>query len=89
MSAIGRASLVTDLIAAGSLNLQADGFYTLTIDNTNGDVLSVQPDGSFQPRPKGTAGPYEKAGLNGNTLVYCPEGKTVYALPFFEKVPNV
>lgn len=89
MSAIGQTSIVTDAIPAGTLNLQPDGFYTLTINATTGEVLSVQPGGTFQTRPKGTAGPYERCGLNGNALVFCPEGKTIYVLPFFEFVPNV
>lgn len=89
MSAIGKNALVAGVIPAGSLNLQPGGFYTLTINGTTGEVLSVQPDGSFQTRPKGTAGPYECCGLNGNSLVYCPDGAHIYAFPYFESVPNV
>lgn len=89
MSAIGKTSVVLDAIPAGSLNDLGNGFYSLTINATTGDVLSVQPDGTFQTRPKGTAGPYEQAGLNGTFLVYCPDGAHVYALPWFERVPNV
>lgn len=89
MSAIGKTSIVTDALAAGALNAQPDGFYTLTINASTGDVLSVQPDGEFQTRPKGTAGPYERCGLNGNALVYCPVGQAIYVLPYFASVPNV
>ncbi len=39
-----------------------------------GDVLSVQPDGSFQTRPAGTAGPFERAVIQGTGLVYRPLG---------------
>ena len=37
-----------------------------------GDVLSVQPDGSFQTRPAGTEGPFERAVIQGTGLVYRP-----------------
>lgn len=91
MSAIGKTNVLppSSLQAAGSLNPQSNGFFTLTISNTDGAVLSVQPDGSWQTRPAGTAGPYELCGLNGNTLVYCPDGKNIYTVPFYASVPNV
>lgn len=89
MSAIGTTSIVADLIPAGTLNPQPDGSVTLTINASTEEVLSVQPDGSFQTRPKGTAGAYERANLAGNVLVYCPDGKRPYAFPFFPDCPNV
>lgn len=63
-----------------SINSQSDGSVTLTIDDA-GNVLSVQPDGSFQTRPKGTAGAYEKARISGNFVIYKPADKSyVFAL---------
>lgn len=91
MSAIGTVPLFdpTKISPSGTLNPQAGGLYTLTINGSNGDVLSVQPDGTWQPRPAGTAGPYELCGLNGNSLVYCPVGTSKFVYPYFASVPNV
>ena len=80
---------ISNWVIASSLNPQPDGTVTLTINPSNGDVLSVQVDGSWQTRPRGTAGPYEKAGINGNILVYCPDDNHIYPYLFLETVPNV
>ena len=78
---------------AAQLN-QVSGGYTLTAWWPNsfrreqgepsqpGDVLSVTPEGSFQVRPPGTAGPWEVCQISGVTLLYNPEGagKPVYWL---------
>lgn len=40
----------------------------------DGDVLSVQPDGTFQGRVAGTAGVWEKARREGVVLIYSPDG---------------
>lgn len=89
MSAIGKKPVVTAVIPAGALNPQPNGTVTLTINNTTMEVLSVQPDGSFETRPPGTTGAYEIAYVNGNTLVYCPDGQHVYVFPYFKDCPNV
>lgn len=52
----------------GSLN--PDG----TVSLPSGEVLSVQPDGSYQARPPGTAGPWETAQRAGDKLVYTSGG---------------
>lgn len=52
----------------GTLN--ADG----TVSLPSGEVLSVQPDGSYQTRPQGTAGEYEVAQRVGDKLVFTPGG---------------
>ena len=44
----------------------------VTIANADGTVVSVQPDGSIESRPAGTAGDYEVATLNGLTVAYQP-----------------
>ncbi len=45
-------------------------------------VLSVQPDGRYETRPHGTAGPYELAQQSGDRLVYGPyTGGVVYVVP--------
>ena len=58
-----------------------------TLAQTDGQVLSCQPDGTFQLRPKGTAGAYELVALNGNVAVYNPAG-TPFAFMFLSSVPN-
>lgn len=50
-------------------------------------VLSVQPDGTIQTRPHGTAGPYERAVLTGDRLVY-ESGGHYYLLPYAAEGPN-
>lgn len=54
----------------GSIN-HVDG--GVTISTADGAVLSVQPDGSYQTRPAGTAGPYELAQQAGDKLIYSPD----------------
>jgi hypothetical protein len=41
----------------------------------SGEVLSVQPDGSYQTRPAGTAGEYEVAERAGTDLIFRPGGQ--------------
>lgn len=73
-------------VVAAQLNAVPGG-YTLTAPFPNaftreggkdpsqaGDVLSVQPDGSLQTRPKGTAGAWEICTISGITLLYNPLG---------------
>ena len=75
------------VVLSGALNPQANGLVTLTINNATQEVLSVQPDGTWQTRPKGTAGPFELAAVNGNALVYNPNGQPL-AYAYFVTVPN-
>ena len=53
-----------------------------------GDVLSVQPDGSLQTRPAGTAGNYERAVVTSAGLVYRPVGQWAYLVPLAQEWPN-
>ena len=50
---------------------------TLTADPTTGEVWSVQPDGSLQKRPKGTAGGYEMGILDGQ--VWSVQPSAIYS----------
>ncbi len=50
-------------------------------------VLSVQNDGSIQTRPHGTAGPWERALLKGDRLIYESGGK-FFLLPYAPESPN-
>lgn len=51
-----------------------------TLANLDGLVLSVQPDGSYQTRPAGTAGPWEVAEVAGDKRVYTVNGTTFVVL---------
>jgi hypothetical protein len=50
----------------------------------------VQPDGTIETRPAGSAGPYETAMLQVDRLVYAPTGTggAVYLLPYVGVIPN-
>lgn len=71
-----------------------DGDYvTVTYPMGADTVLSVQPpDGVFETRPAGTAGPYElglrQAGLG--RIVYAPQGSDgpTFVLPYSDAIPN-
>lgn len=58
--------------------------------SVDGDVLSVQPDGSLQTRPAGTAGPFERAVVTTAGLVYRPKGYegSAYLMPLANDWPN-
>lgn len=90
-------------IHSKQLTAQPDGSVTVSIlDPTGilcrnpdrpaivGDVYSMQPDGSMQARPAGTAGPWELARVNGNALAFAPQGKDgpAYIMPFMLSIPN-
>ena len=65
---------------------QPNGFYTAV--RKDGTVDSVQPDGTLQTRPAGTAGPYELCSVSGSFRFYCPRGDHIYGLPYAGAVPN-
>lgn len=52
-------------------------------DDTSGFVVSIQPDGRFDTRPNGTAGPWEQCAKDGslNVVTYSGTG-TVYKVPY-------
>jgi hypothetical protein len=64
---------------------------TVTYPAGASTVLSVQPDGTLETRPAGSAGPYETALLKVDRLVYAPIGDAgpVYLLPYSDEIPNV
>ena len=70
-----------------------------TLENLDGTVRSLNPahndpvDGSYGPyhwetRTPGTAGGYERIGINGNVVVYNPTGREAVAFPFLPTVPH-
>lgn len=78
---------------AAVLNPQPNGQYTYTLPWPNsyvrqdgtpsqqGDVCSVQPNGTIQARPIGTALSWELCSLQGVALVFTGAGNTVILLP--------
>lgn len=56
----------------------------------DGDVLSVQPDGTLQTRPAGTAGPFERAVVSTVGLIYRPKGYegAAWIYPLVSDWPN-
>lgn len=63
---------VVEAISASQLNQQPNGQFTVTYPLGATTVLSVQPDGTIQTRPQGTAGPYEVCSSDGSKLTYAP-----------------
>jgi hypothetical protein len=56
-----------------------------------GDVLSCQPDGTLQSRPKDTSGAYERLVTSGTLAVFRPDGARgrTFAVGYYAgKTPN-
>lgn len=71
--------------ALGDLIPQGGTRYTVNWPHGATTVLSVQPDGSYQTRPQGTAGAYEVCQKSGDKLVFSPRSDgTVYVVPIIE-----
>lgn len=79
-----------EAIHAQQLNDVGGGNFTVTYPSNADTVLSVQPDGSIQTRPHGTAGPYELCRINGGFVAFRPAGvkASAYILPFAQDCPN-
>lgn len=74
--------VTANLFVSDDLLTFDNGTYRPCID---GDVLSVQPDGTLQGRIKGTNGPYELATVTTKGLLYDPlEGKAQYLIPYVD-----
>jgi hypothetical protein len=50
------------------------------LQQEDGSILSVQPDGRIETRPSGTDGPYEWCLVTGSAVVYAPD--TAHSYPF-------
>ena len=84
--AIG-AEPLTPLVEIDHLASQPGGQVTAVF--ADGSVLSVQPDGTQQKRPAGTAGPYELAKVSGTVIVYRPIPGKVFVFALETALPNV
>ncbi len=60
-----------------------------TLANLDGTVRSCQPDGTWQARPAGTAGPFELRVIDGNVAVYNPTGTQPICFAYVAAVPNI
>lgn len=63
-----------------------DGSVSKTRPCIDGDVLSIDPNGTMGGRPMGTSGPYEVAKKTSKGLLYSPlghEGKS-FLVPYAE-----
>ena len=69
MIAIGSTPLFTIIIADRLDDVGNGEVLAVKLDGT---VLSVQPDGTIETRPAGAKGPYERATVIGNMVVYRP-----------------
>ncbi len=82
-----------DVVAIGPhqiTRLDGDELVTVTYPAGTTTVLSVQPDGTIETRPAGANGPYERAILKSDRLVYAPVGPAgqVYLVPYADQLPN-
>ena len=70
--------------------LDGDALVTVTYPAGTTTVLSVQPDGRIETRPAGANGPYERAVLKSDRLIYAPVGPAgaVYLVPYADTLPN-
>jgi len=64
---------------------------TVTYPVGSDTVLSAQPDGTWQLVPFGTTGPYERAIVKPDRLVFAPLGPEGFAfvVPYTDVIPNV
>jgi len=75
MSYVGLANV--DALVTMTIKDIGGGYMTLSYPD--GNVLSVQPDGSNQTRPAGTDGPFEACRMVGDNLVlYDGRGDPLY-----------
>jgi hypothetical protein len=81
-----------DVVAIGpnQINRLDDALVTVTYPAGTTTVMSVQPDGTIETRPQGSNGPYERALLGSDRLVFAPIGPAgkVYLVPYADTLPN-
>jgi hypothetical protein len=64
---------------------------TVTYPVGSDTVLSAQPDGTWTLVPFGTEGPYERAIVKPDRLVFAPLGPdgAAFLVPYTDVIPNV
>lgn len=69
---------------------EASGLCTVMYPSGSTTVLSVQPDGTVESRPQGSNGPYERAILAADRLIYAPVGPAgkMFLVPYAAVSPN-
>lgn len=77
---------LTDLRLASTLKPSSNPG-CVNVINTDGTVMSVQPNGTVETRPAGADGSFEQGIVNGAFIVYSPFNQAVYAFPLFQQVP--
>jgi hypothetical protein len=95
-------STAIEVIAKDRLNDLGNGEFTATVNAhaglkrddgspaKDGDVLSIQPDGTHQTRARGTGGNFERCVVSGAGLIYRPQGTDgqTYFVPLAVDWPN-
>tara|TARA_Y100000310_G_scaffold318346_1_gene372280 strand:- start:469 stop:726 length:258 start_codon:yes stop_codon:yes gene_type:complete len=77
---------VATLAVASRLERLADGSVTVVFEDDT--VMSVQPTGAVEHRPAGACGPYERARVQGQLVVFRPRaGGPAFAFPYADRVP--
>ncbi len=66
------------------LNKQADGTVTMNYPAGATTVASLQPSGTFDTRPQGTAGPWEKAVRVPGGLLFTSFTQAAVFVPYFD-----
>ena len=84
MIAVGKIPMIGEWIVASRL-ISAGG--KVVVENLDGTVMSVQPDGRVESRPAGSAGAYEQATIVGNNLAFRPVSGKVYVFPYVSEIP--
>ena len=89
MIAVGKIPMIGEWIVASRL-IDVGGQVVggkVVVENLDGTVMSVQPDGRIESRPAGSAGAYEQATIVGNNLAFRPVSGKVYVFPYISEIP--
>lgn len=80
------------LLSYTPMTLHAQPNGKVTASREDGQVLSVQPDGSHEWRPAGTAAAYELATVRGDKLIYNYRDAggvlRVHVVPYISDLPD-